>query len=66
MPQPKVKEFTLEREPILIAKVELGNWPASAARSLIKEQMPEAEAFKEEGNFLMVYKFGEYKLTSHE
>lgn len=29
-------------------------------------QMPEAEAFKEEGNFLMVYKFGEYKLTSHE
>lgn len=65
-PQPKVREFALERETILIAKVELGNWPASAARSLIKEQMPEAEAFEEEDNILMVYKFGDYKLTSHE
>lgn len=65
-PKPKVREWTLERESILIAKVELGNWPASAARSLIKEQMPEAEAFEEEDNVLMVYKFGEFKLVSHE
>lgn len=64
--EPPCKNFTLERESVLIAKVALGNWPASAARSLIKEQMPEAEAFEEKDGFLMVYKFGDFKLIRHE